>query len=131
MIKIKLPVPSEEFGSIEQVFEFKDYLSMNEIFEIGLPTELINAGLVDMKGFIEEEDVKEIFKKVDPNTVFKYQLKLLNLLYIDKSLDLGTLPMPVIIELMKNPKLVKAVQYSFGQGITIKTDDIKTDPKKN
>lgn len=127
MIKIKLNVPDEEFGTIEQIFEFKDYLSVNELFLIGLPTELMAAGLEDMQGVLGK---KELLKRIDATKLLKYQIKLLNMLSLRQDFDIGSLPMPVITELVKNPKLTEAIKYSFGQGVDLKTDDVP-DPKKN
>ena len=76
------------------------------------------------------KDKKKIMKGINPNIVMKYQLKLLNLLLIE-DFDLGTLPMPIVIQLTNNPKLIKAIQYSFGQGVNFKTPETSQEQKKN
>ena len=45
--------------------------------------------------------------------------------------NLGALPLPIIMMLTKEPKLIKAIQYSFGQTPDLKTDDIPREQKKN
>ena len=130
MIQIKLNVPDEEFGTIERVFKFKEYLSVNEVFMVGLPTQLLKIKLGDMQELVKDKKKLNKMKDIDPEVIFKYQLKLLNTLLID-DFDIGTLPMPILIELTKEPKLVRAIEYSFGQGIDIKTDDIPQEQKKN
>lgn len=125
MIKIKMKVPDEEFGELEKVFEFKDYLSVTDIFEIGFPMELMQTGIKDL------QNLDTLKNKIDPKIIIEFQLKLLKRLYIGED-DLGSLPLPVILLITKEPKITKVIQYSFGQGVDFKTDDVVSpEQKKN